>query len=169
MSVYWSSARVPCRRHAESRRGVERHVVVEELAEKRDAGRGRRVVAVVGAELRVRDQPDRSFRERIFRIERPARRAKLEQRLLDGGARFGERRQVEDAGEAIGAGLRHRDVFELRDRSFLRQRPGRRDDRPRADPPQKLPSCDRTGIFLVGIFLLVFHGHTSPDTPRAKN
>ena len=65
------------RRHAELRRRVERHVVVEELAEERHAGRVRGVVTIVGAQFWIRDETDWPFLQRVFGIEQATGSAEL--------------------------------------------------------------------------------------------
>jgi len=56
--------------------------VIQELAEKGHAGGMRRVIAVIRAQFRVGDQPDRTFVQRIPGVEEAARRAEFTQRLL---------------------------------------------------------------------------------------
>jgi hypothetical protein len=69
------------RRLAEAGRQVERHVVVEELAHERRAGRVGRVVRVVGAQRGIGDQQDGPLVQRIPGVEHAARLADLAQRV----------------------------------------------------------------------------------------
>ena len=78
-------------RAPERRARVEGHVVVEELAEERRARRLARVVRVVRAQRQVDDQRLRPGRQRVVRVEQPARLAELAQRRLDLRALLRER------------------------------------------------------------------------------
>ena len=76
----------------EARCRVERHVVVEELAEEREPGRVGRVVRVVLALGRVGDEGD-GVGQVVLGVHQPAGLADLDERLADGRRVGGEGRQ----------------------------------------------------------------------------
>ena len=90
------------RGHAEPRRCVEGHVVVEELAEERDAGRVRRVVDVVRAEVGFRDEADGPHFERVLGVEQAAGRSHFFQGAAHVRRRLRKRREsIEEPHEAV--------------------------------------------------------------------
>ena len=72
------------RRHAKPRRRVERHVMVEKLAEEGRAGGVRRVVGVSGTQQRFRDETDRPDLEWIRGVHDSAGGSQLDQRPRHG-------------------------------------------------------------------------------------
>ena len=93
------------------------HVVIDELAEERRAGRLRGVVRIVEIQRRIGDEQDRALVQRILGIHDAAGLAKLSERGGELRTRRCERRQAEDSPEAI---------FTNRCRCSLRVRGGAR-------------------------------------------
>jgi hypothetical protein len=85
---------------SEPRRGVERHVVIEELSEEGHACRLRFVVPVVEAQRRIDDECDGARGQVVLRVEHLPARAHPNERRCHGRIRCRERRQVEHAPEA---------------------------------------------------------------------
>ena len=128
-------------RLGQSRAGVERHVVVEELAEERRAGRVRRVVRVVRAQRQVDDQCLRPCGQRVGGVEQAAGLPELDQRGLDRRCLHRERRQLEDPAEVIapfGPAARRRKAG----RSECCRRVQRQGSRPRPHSAEEAPAAD---------------------------
>jgi hypothetical protein len=113
--------------------------VVQELAEERRAGGhvGDQAVPVVGTELRVGDEPHRTFLQRVLGVEDPARLADVDERgpaPVVGRDERGEVREhtAEPVGGSGGIGLpRSGDRRSGRDRG----RAGRRHTEATEEPP----------------------------------
>ena len=91
------------RRAPEPRRGVEGHVVVEELAHEGDASGVRVVVGVVDVQQGIDDELQGPGRELVGGIHQSASSTERSERRRDRGSRQGEGRQEEHAAEAVSA------------------------------------------------------------------
>ena len=80
---------------------VEGEVMVHDLPHERHTGGVGRIVRVISAEREIGDEIDRSLLECIAGIEDAAGLADVEQRLAHWRRRLRERRQLNDAAEAV--------------------------------------------------------------------